>query len=189
MLASVVYASLLEYLLHRYIMHKPVKGFLYPFEAHTKTHHRIFMADYTYHLINQKDKKTIPMAWWNGIALTALSALPPFIISLITQHWSIVIIATIVVGLYYLTYEYIHWCMHLPRPRRRFIEKDIIFGNFFIKLNGHHLLHHRYMHKNFNVVLPLWDFILQTLIIRAKHPFNQARGHSVPDVQPLKSLK
>ena len=47
------------------------------------------------------------------------------------------------------------------------------------------LLHHRYMHKNFNVVLPLADFCLGTLMLRAKTRFLQATGPSVPDVQPL----
>ena len=51
-------------------------------------------------------------------------------------------------------------------------------------LNGHHLLHHRYMHKNFNVVLPLADFFLGTLLLRSPIAFPQARGPAVPDVQP-----
>ncbi len=54
----------------------------------------------------------------------------------------------------------------------------------FQRLNGHHLLHHRYMHKNFNVVFPLADLVLGTLMLRAKTHFAQARGPSVPDVQP-----
>ncbi|HEY4983684.1 MAG TPA: hypothetical protein VIJ24_01335, partial [Verrucomicrobiae bacterium] len=48
----------------------------------------------------------------------------------------------------------------------------------------HHLLHHRYMNKNFNVVLPLADSILGTLLLRSKVQFNQATGPSVPNVQP-----
>ena len=55
----------------------------------------------------------------------------------------------------------------------------------FRRLNGHHLLHHRYMHKNFNVVFPLADFCLGTLMVRSKIQFPQATGPSVPNVQPL----
>ena len=40
------------------------------------------------------------------------------------------------------------------------------------------------MHKNYNVVLPLADFCLGTLMFRAKTHFAQARGAAVPDVQP-----
>jgi hypothetical protein len=40
------------------------------------------------------------------------------------------------------------------------------------------------MHKNFNVVLPLADLLLGTLLLRSKVCFPQARGAAVPDVQP-----
>ena len=52
------------------------------------------------------------------------------------------------------------------------------------RLNGHHLLHHRYMGKNFNVVLPLADLCCCTLLLRSRVAFAQAQGPSVPDVQP-----
>ena len=40
------------------------------------------------------------------------------------------------------------------------------------------------MHQNFNVVLPLADLCLGTLLLRSKIRFDQAKGPSVPDVQP-----
>ena len=40
------------------------------------------------------------------------------------------------------------------------------------------------MHKNFNVVFPLADFCLGTLLLRSPIAFPQARGPAVPDVQP-----
>jgi sterol desaturase/sphingolipid hydroxylase (fatty acid hydroxylase superfamily) len=69
--------------------------------------------------------------------------------------------------------------MHLPKKRR--VEQSWIY----FRLNGHHLLHHRYMHKNFNVVLPLADLMLGTLLLRSKISFAQAQGPAVPNVQPL----
>jgi sterol desaturase/sphingolipid hydroxylase (fatty acid hydroxylase superfamily) len=69
--------------------------------------------------------------------------------------------------------------MHLPKQRR--LEK----GRLFQRLNGHHVLHHRYMHKNFNVVLPIADLVLGTLLLRSKTRFAQVTGPSVPDLQPL----
>ena len=93
-------------------------------------------------------------------------------------HWMIVPGAALAFAMYYGTYEYVHWCMHLPKARR--VEKSW----FFYRLNGHHLLHHRYMHKNFNVVFPLADLCLGTLILRSKTHFAQATGPSVPNVQP-----
>jgi hypothetical protein len=40
------------------------------------------------------------------------------------------------------------------------------------------------MGKNFNVVLPLADLCLRTLLLRSKIAFAQAQGPFVPDVQP-----
>jgi hypothetical protein len=40
------------------------------------------------------------------------------------------------------------------------------------------------MNKNFNVVMPLADLILGTLMLRSKAAFAQAKGPAVPNVQP-----
>jgi len=177
-LSGVVAASLFEWLLHRFVMHKPLGKFRYPFEKHALVHHRIFKADHTYHLLREEDKKTIPMAWWNGPALVAISQLPFLVLAFVLKKWGILCGTALAITAYYAVYEYIHWCMHLPRKRN--VERSGIF----FRLNGHHLLHHRYMHKNFNVVLPLADLLLGTLILRSKVAFAQATGASVPNVQP-----
>jgi hypothetical protein len=105
-------------------------------------------------------------------------ALPFLIASLLTGHWGLLVGAVLSIVAYYGAYEYMHWCMHLPKRRR--LERSW----FFRRLNGHHLLHHRYMHKNFNVVLPVADLCLGTLLLRSKIPFAQPSGPAVPDVQP-----
>jgi hypothetical protein len=199
---SIPYSSIFEWTLHKYVMHKPVKFifkicghvfkfiFDYPFKAHALVHHFVFRADQTYHLINEPDKKTIPMKWWNGPALITIGAIPFIAVSFYAGIWTLGVgiltlgmafcLGTLFgMGAYYGTYEYIHWCMHLPR--KRMVERSGIF----FRLNGHHLLHHRYMGKNFNVVLPLADLCLGTLLLRSKIHFKQALGPSVPNVQPL----
>jgi sterol desaturase/sphingolipid hydroxylase (fatty acid hydroxylase superfamily) len=103
----------------------------------------------------------------------------PFVVgSIFLKNWGFVTGAFIACSAYYGAYEYVHWCMHLPRKRS--VERSGIF----FRLNGHHLLHHRYMGKNFNVVFPLADLCLGTLLLRSKVHFKQASGPSVPDVQP-----
>jgi hypothetical protein len=173
-----VFASLFEWILHRFFMHKPTFGFRYPYERHHLIHHRIFKADHTYHLINEQDKETIPMAWWNGPVLVFLSSLPFFVVAMVFRKWGIWCGAGLVCMAYYAAYEYIHWCMHLPKKRH--VERSGIF----FRLNGHHLLHHRYMHRNFNVVFPLADLCLGTLMLRSKVHFKQPTGPAVPNVQP-----
>lgn len=177
-LASVVYASFFEWILHRFVMHRPVGKFDYAFRAHAVVHHQTFKADHTYHLINEKDKKTIPMAWWNGPVLILLGMVPFIAVSWMTGIWALTVGGVLACASYYGAYEYMHWCMHLPKKRN--IERSGIY----FRLNGHHLLHHRYMHKNFNVVLPLADLLLGTLLLRSKVHFKQATGPAVPNVQP-----
>jgi hypothetical protein len=179
--ANVIFASFFEWSIHKFVMHRPVGSFRYAFQAHAVVHHQVFKADHTYHLIVEKDKQTIPMAWWNGPVLILLGSLPSLAVALLTGHFAFLVGAIIAISGYYGTYEYIHWCMHLPKQRR--VEKPWVFR----RLNGHHLLHHRYMHKNFNVVFPLADYCLGTLMVRSKTRFAQATGPSVPCVQPLEA--
>lgn len=174
-----IYSSFFEWTLHRFLMHQPVGTFDYAFKAHALKHHKIFRADHTYHLVRDEDKRTIPMAWWNGPLLVILTQIPFVVATLFLKEWGLVTGSLIACGAYYGAYEYMHWCMHLPRKRN--IERSGIF----FRLNGHHLLHHRYMHRNFNVVCPLADLCLGTLLLRSKVHFAQAKGPSVPDVQPL----
>ncbi|MFM2295350.1 MAG: hypothetical protein RLZZ350_1763 [Verrucomicrobiota bacterium] len=181
--AGVIIASFFEWTLHRFLMHKPLGGFDYAFQAHAVVHHHTFKADHTYHLINEADKKTIPMAWWNGPVLIAMCMIPGTGLAFLVGSWQFAIGALCAFIAYYSAYEYIHWCMHLPKARR--VEKSWVF----YRLNGHHLLHHRYMHKNFNVVLPLADSCLGTLMLRSNIKFPQAKGAAVPDVQPREKFQ
>jgi hypothetical protein len=180
-ITATFYASLFEWVLHRFLMHRPIGPITYPFKAHALVHHRIFKSDHTYHLIDEKDKYTIPMAWWNGPALVTIASLPFVLASLLGANWGMLCGAALATSCYYAAYEYMHWCMHLPRKRH--VERSGIF----FRLNGHHLLHHRYMNKNFNVVLPLADLCLGTLLLRSKVQFRQASGPSVPNVQPKRT--
>jgi hypothetical protein len=177
--AAVIFASFFEWTLHRFVMHRPIKGFTYPFRAHAQVHHHVFRADHTYHLIDEKDKWTIPMAWWNGPVIVLICSVPFVLLAWALGHWGLAAGAPLACALYFAAYEYMHWCMHLPRKRN--IERSGIF----FRLNGHHILHHRYMHKNFNVVFPLADLLLGTLLLRSKIAFLQPAGPSVPNLQPL----
>ncbi len=177
-IAAVVFSSFFEWGLHRYVMHRPIGGFTYPFRAHALVHHRIFRADHSYHLHDEQDKWTIPMAWWNGPVLILVCLIPFVAAALALGKWGLLAGAGLTFAAYYAAYEYLHWCMHLPR--RRTVERS----GLFFRLNGHHVLHHRYMHKNYNVVLPLADLCLGTLLVRSRIRFPQPVGPSVPDVQP-----
>lgn len=170
----ICWCSICEWLLHRYLMHRSLLSFDYAYTAHTKVHHHIFKYDESYHCQQDSDKKTIPMAWWNGVVISLLAALPMLIFG-----YKIALLTFAVSYCYYGVYEFIHWCMHLPKRR------NVEYRWWFVKLNGHHLLHHRYMNKNYNVVLPFADYIFSTLLLRSPIKFGQCKPtYCVPDVQP-----
>ncbi len=123
------------------------------------------------------------MAWWNGPVLSILASIPTLPLCIIFDAWWIALTVCLTVFGYYIVYESIHKFMHLPDKRK--IEGSRIYKF----LNGHHLLHHRYMNKNFNVVLPLADWLMGTLILRAPQEFDQPIAPPVPDVQPHKNQK
>ncbi len=174
-----VFCSFCEWTLHRYVMHRPVAWFRYPFQAHAVVHHHTFKGDHTYHLSKETDKHTIPMAWWNGPVLIVVITAPMALVSWVTGVWGLAFGALLSITTYYCVYEYLHWCMHLPKTRQ--FERSSLFR----RLNGHHILHHRYMHKNFNVILPIADLCMGTLLLRSRISFAQPHGPSVPDLQPL----
>ena len=89
------------------------------------------------------------IAWW---ALSAAGVAFPYLACLIA------IAATI--GIYYCAYEGFHYLMH--RPTIGWIERSRPFRF----LERHHRLHHIHMGKNFNVVCPLADLSLGTLVLR-----------------------
>lgn len=185
LLSAVAFASFFEWLLHKEVMHKMVKFggivFDYAFRAHAVTHHGTFRSDKSYHLQRAEDADTIRMAWWNWLVLVPVASIPGFIISESLHDWRIAAIFFAVSFAYYVAYESLHWCMHLPLPAQRIIEKTIVFKF----LNGHHLLHHEFPRKNFNVVLPLADLCMGTLLLRSPKRFDQPIHPSVPNVQPL----
>ena len=177
---GIVFASFFEWTLHKYVMHRPVGNFRYAFQAHAIVHHGTFKADKTYHLIDEKDKETIPMAWWNGPVLVLIGAVPFAILSWLTGQWAFV--ARRCPRLHLLLSVFTNTSTGACTCQRPAGWKNRGGSG---GLNGHHLLHHRYMHKNFNVVLPIADLCLGTFMARAKTHFAQATGPSVPDIQPL----
>ncbi len=58
----ILWSSICEWLLHRFVMHKAPFGFEYAYTAHTKVHHSIYKYDETYHAQEGDDGKKIPMA-------------------------------------------------------------------------------------------------------------------------------
>ena len=85
-----------------------------------------------------------------------------------------------VMSLYYAGYEGLHALMH--KPTVPFIERS----RFFQFIKRHHRIHHVHMNRNLNVLLPLADLVLGTLVTEVPSPKKtpesarqMARRHSV----------
>ena len=152
------YFSLYEWWMHKYLMHRP-KPLPRAFRGHTLEHHKIYRGDGTFHTSDTGNPGDVTIVWFVFPLLLGLHM--PFFY--LVERWLFphsFIGATVMGALYYAGYEYTHWMMHVPKDR--WLERL----RFFRFIKNHHRLHHRYMYKNFNVFLPLCDWILGTLIVR-----------------------
>ena len=149
------YASFFEWVLHKYVMHLPTWN--YPFTAHALTHHGLFRADYSYHIQREEDREKVTFAWWNAPALLLVQS-PLLFLTTYFFGWTAFWGGLVALASDYVLYEYLHWCMHVPQDR--WLERTWVFR----WLNAHHHVHHLYAFKNLNVVLPLADWVMGTLI-------------------------
>jgi len=150
-----LYASFFEWFLHRFLMHQPFWS--YPFRSHALIHHGIFRSGATYFLPDGENHKNIRFAWWNAPLIIGLHAPLVFWVQHLLQV-NIFLGGMAALGVYYFLYEYLHFCMHVPKARR--FEKSA----WFAWLDAHHHQHHQRHYNNLNVVLPLADFLFGTLI-------------------------
>jgi hypothetical protein len=173
-----IYASFFEWTLHKYLMHMPL--WQYPFRAHALVHHGLFRTGERYFLPDAKVIRKVRFAWWNA----------PFILLLHTPVilWLQRTLAVDIAGgalaalaLYDFLYEYLHYCMHIPKRRR--LEATA----WFRWLDSHHHMHHKRHFNNLNVVLPLADFVFGTLIPSREHMAAPDRGQGASQVNLLLS--
>ena len=156
-LFSCILMSFIEHQVHSKLMHKRnflssrVKPFKRMLDSHAVLHHG------TYKIIFRDDP--LPPGEDKGIRLNIVEGLLemlPFIIiiGLISPLGGATFAG--VVAIHHFLWNQIHLEMHKPEER--------VFGKWpvYKLLARHHLLHHRYPHRNFNVVFPLADFMLGT---------------------------
>ena len=167
---ALVQASLFEWVYHRYWLHRP---WLPPqmFTAHTLVHHQLCKHDDTFQVTEHEQEEALTFQWWGGPLLVAINLIPWLLatwvlvavgIALPYIAWMATVAVTIFV--YYAAYEGFHYLMH--KPKFPWIERSRPFRF----LEKHHRLHHVHMGSNFNVVMPLADLMLGTLILRDPLP-------------------
>ena len=167
---AVVQASFFEWCFHRYWLHRPwlPKDV---FTAHTLVHHQLCKFDDTFEVTEEEQHEALHFQWWGGPFLILLNMIPWVGVG-IGLGWlglklpvmAMTITGASAFGLYYAGYEGFHYLMH--KPSIPFLERR----RFFQFLKRHHRIHHVHMDRNLNVLLPLADFMLGTLVLEAPVP-------------------
>ncbi len=138
--------------MHRkHFLSKYFKAVKNTFEHHAVLHHGHYYRIFTDEAVPPGQDKGIRLGMLEGfIEGLPISALIAII------SWPGAIIFEIVVFIHHSIWNMIHLEMH--KPENRFFSQWRIY-KFFAR---HHYLHHRYPDKNFNVVLPIADYVLGT---------------------------
>jgi len=161
--AALVVGSFFEWALHKFLMHGVlIKG--YPYHRHDRIHHVEFGSGPDYVIRDATQRNRVSMAWWNAPLLLLANAPLPILVSWLVGSWWVLPGAMAGFLCYYAGYEYLHWCMHVPRPR--WFQRT----RFFRSVDRHHRIHHEFPMRNLNVFLPFADYLLGTRLHRAPVP-------------------
>ncbi len=161
---TIVLASLLEGLLHQFVLHTNQKRVLFgvlkgAFRAHSVEHHPAYRAE-TYHRPAPDDEKRISLGWYTLPLILAILS-PVFILLWVYVSWLSAFVFYGVLVAYYTTYEVLHWHMHFPSRKgkpRWYLQLPIV-RSIFQWFNARHYVHHLADDRNFNVVLPVYDLL------------------------------
>jgi sterol desaturase/sphingolipid hydroxylase (fatty acid hydroxylase superfamily) len=154
-----VFANLVEWVIHRDVLHHRVRFLEIAFVRHTPQHHGAFDGGQMA-IHDPRELKLVLLPAFGVIAMFAFT-LPPglALAALVSPNVGALWVAVGVA--YVLAYEWFHLSYHLP--------EDSVVGRLALVrvLRRHHALHHTaalMQRANFNVTLPLWDWLLGTLV-------------------------
>jgi hypothetical protein len=153
-------ANGIEWAFHRYPMHRPMHPRLL-YKNHAQLHHLAF-TEQTMPVAEARELGLVMMPWYTMIGLFVLAS-PVFIAAGLLRGWGMTGVFLIAAVIYFLAYETLHALYHLPLAT--LARAGLRPGGLFFRLRGHHAHHHtlrRMAHANFNVTVPLMDWLLRT---------------------------
>jgi len=167
---AVVQASFFEWTFHRFWLHRPGQpgGRL---ASHTLVHHQLRKIEDTFHVEDEAQREAPSFVWWGGPTLVLINVLPWALLAwgIVALGVSLPVAAFVIafgatMALYYLGYEGLHFLMR--RPALGVVER----GRYFQFIKRHHRIHHLRMDRNLNVLLPLADLVIGTLVVEEPAP-------------------
>lgn len=169
-----------EWASHKYWGHEKTKLFKFFYQRHTGDHHTFFVDHaMEYEMILDWRVVIFPVALL--VATAVLFALPAGAVSWFVLGGNYGALAFITVICCYLAYEVLHFSYHLQRgslPERIF---RMIPGWTYLRL-FHTVHHNRHLmaEGNFNITLPLMDWLLGTLYFDADSGPKSQKGSADP---------
>ena len=163
-------SNVFEWWIHKYIMHRPVRGGMGIYKRHVLAHHQFF-TDAEPTVDSTRDFRIVFFPPYALVAFMALSLPPAAILGTLgfpNAGWLLLITN---VGLY-LNYELFHFCCHVKNDG---LVRYIPLVN---SIRRHHIAHHNpaiMMERNFNLTYPIADWFFGTSDLACgllKHVFN-----------------
>jgi hypothetical protein len=154
-----VAANAIEWAVHRGPMHHPRPPRIL-YTNHTLIHHRAFHHDHM-QIEDPRELNLIMMPWYTMLGLFVLAS-PIALGAALVRGPAVAGVFYVTAAGYFLFYETMHALYHLPAPLLRRLGLD---GPLFRALHAHHRHHHRLDRMsfvNFNVTLPLMDWLFRT---------------------------
>lgn len=153
-LASILYSSFFEHLLHSRVMHRRT-WLEFPWRLHAVQHHGLFGHDETFHALDENMRSHITFVARDYVLLTLVNAPIYALAEWLTQRP--IFFGCILATLAYLqAFNSLHLAFHAPSDSR------LQRSRWFLWLKEHHRTHHRRHGRNLNVVVPLADWVLGT---------------------------
>ncbi len=153
-------ANFIEWAFHRFPMHRPMSPRLL-YKNHAQLHHLAFTEE-TMPVTETRELDLVMMPWYTMIGLFVIAS-PVFIAAGVLRGPGLAGVFLIAAVLYFLAYELLHGLYHLPLATLARI--GLRPGGLFFRLRAHHTRHHvlrRMAHANFNVTIPLMDWLMRT---------------------------
>ncbi len=149
-------SNAVEWRVHKVVLHRrfwPLQDLYY---RHTPNHHRVFITGDMV-IRSPREFRFVLLPFWAIVALFFLTGPITAGLALAGQHNLAALFVATSMG-YVLSYEWLHLAYHLP--------PDSFVGRRVTRLRKHHATHHDpslMQSWNFNVTLPLWDWIRGTI--------------------------
>jgi hypothetical protein len=161
---NVVVWSFVEWWVHRTVMHRrSLPGLVYrlvryfedAYRNHAVLHHRVYYSAYDDEPDDRGRELNLRFHVSDNLSSNLLLAPLHALYLVLNPLGSLTLVAMITA--YMFAWNALHVEMHIPSNRWRFRNPVFRF------LNRHHYLHHVHPGRNFNVVLPMADYLLGTV--------------------------